>query len=76
MFATTTDSKTIVMSDNVASALAGFEGGYRVSMHALPAYTFIVDAPSGEQAVKCVVALCAKERKTLKTDAATFQRRA
>lgn len=76
MYAANVGDKVIQMSAHLSNSIAGFDGGYTVTMHALPDYTFIVDAKNPELAVKCVVELCAKEGKKLSTDAATYQRRA
>jgi hypothetical protein len=75
MHAANIGNKTIQVSHHLTNALDGFNGGYKVNMHALPDYTFIVDCTSGETAVKRVVELCARMNKHLSTDAATFQRR-
>lgn len=74
MFAVRAEGKTINLSSDIAKALSGSIKGYKVELHSLPGYVFQVESDSGEQAVKLCMALCRKEGKALKSDAATFQR--
>lgn len=58
----------------IAHSLAGTLSGYRVTLHALPAYTFLVEAPTGDEARRMAYRLAKSEQPTLKDSGATFQR--
>lgn len=49
------------------------ETGYRVQIHELPAYTFLVDAPTVDDAQRIAFRVAQKEWR-VKSDAATVQR--
>ena len=49
------------------------ETGYRVQLHDLPAYTFLVDAPTADDAQRMAFRAARQEGRA-KTDAATIQR--
>ena len=56
-----------------SDAAVGLQRGYRVQLHDLPKFSFIVDAPTGEDAVR-IAFRCAQQEGRAKSDAATFQR--
>lgn len=58
----------------IANRLAGTLTGYRVNLHALPAYTFFVEASNGDDAHRMAHRLAKSEQPTLKDSGATFQR--
>lgn len=58
----------------IAKRLAGTLSGYRVTLHALPAYTFLVEASNGDDAHRMAHRLAKSEQPTLKDSGATFQR--
>lgn len=62
--------RTIVIAHRLAGTLAG----YRVTLHALPAYTFLVEASTGDDAHRMAYRLAKSEQPTLKDSGATFQR--
>jgi hypothetical protein len=49
------------------------ETGYRIQLHDLPAYTFLVDAPTADDAQRMAFSVARKEGRA-KSDAATIQR--
>ncbi len=62
--------RTIVL----AHGLAGTLTGYRVTLHALPSYTFLVEAATGDDAHYMAHGFAKSERPSLKDIGATFQR--
>jgi len=58
----------------IASRLAGTLTGYRVNLHSLPGYTFVVEASTGDEAHRLAHRLAKSEQPALKDSGATFQR--
>lgn len=72
MFAFRTD-KTIHISTNMARAMCGVKAGYKVELHAVPGYTFMVEADSVDHAQR-IAYTTARRELPIRTDAATVQR--
>lgn len=66
--------KTITISKDAIKAMCQSIRGYKVQMHALPDYVFLVEAESGDEAIAYIVNTCNKNGKAIKSNAATFSR--
>ncbi|HSW45463.1 MAG TPA: hypothetical protein VLM89_07825 [Phycisphaerae bacterium] len=75
MFATRGEGMTITMSDDIARALAGFDGGYTVRLHGLPGFVFEVDAETADKAHAAALAAARKEGYCLRNAGADVQGR-
>ena len=62
--------RTIVIAHRLAGTLAG----YRVNLHSLPRYTFLVEAATGDDAHRMAHRFAKSENPSLKDIGATFQR--
>lgn len=71
MFAMLDDSDRFTI--HVTRNFCPVETGYRVQLHDLPAYTFLVDAPTSDEAQRAAFSVARKEGRA-KSDAATIQR--
>lgn len=71
MFAMLDDSDRFTI--HVTRNFCPVETGYRVQLHDLPAYTFLVDAPTSDEAQRAAFNVAHKEGRA-KSDAATIQR--
>ncbi len=74
MFATK-KGNYVQVSENIAHALAGFDGGYRVRLHGLPEIEFAVEAPSIDRAQEMALQVARKEGKCTTNSGATIQAR-
>lgn len=72
MFAFRTD-KTINVSSDIARAMAGVTKGYKVELHAVPGFTFLVEADSVDHAQRIAYNI-ARDELPITSDAATVQR--
>lgn len=71
MFAMLDDSDRFTI--HVTRNFCPVETGYRVQLHDLPAYTFLVDASTADDAQRIAFRIAQKEGRA-KSDAATVQR--
>lgn len=71
MFATldVNDSRVI----HIGKGFETVQSGYRVNLHDLPAYTFLVDAPTADSAQRMAFSV-AKQEGRARSDAATIQK--
>lgn len=72
MFAFSSD-KTINVSADIGRAMCGVVKGYKVELHAVPGYRFMVEAESVDHAQRIAYDIARREL-NITTDAATVQR--
>jgi hypothetical protein len=75
MFATA-NGRLITLSSNIANAFTGEFKGYKVELHALPGWTFHVEASCADEAQSLAYQCARKEGANMlrDSDAATIQR--
>ena len=66
---------TVTISNDISKALAGFNGGYKVTLHGKPKLRFIVDAGSIDQAQAIALKAVQAEGYCKKVTGATIQAR-
>jgi hypothetical protein len=69
------EQNEVRVSAELVRALAGFDGGYSVTLHAQPRYLFIVDAPTVDRAHEIALGVAAREGLPLSGRGATVVRR-